>query len=166
LQLITANIDGSDIKLLVPDELWRLGGHHPNWSPDGTSVIMNLRPGGSDMSFVKFDVKSGQYFKIFNNFFKGSGHPSLDPTGQYLLTDAYAKEGFTDADGFVPIRIIKIGSENELELARVYTKKLDGPRRVDPHPVWSNGGKSILFNGVVENFRQVFFSDTDFLFNK
>lgn len=161
-QLVTCDIDGSNIRLAVPDRLWRVGGHHPNWAPDGDHIVMNLRPRGSSMQFVRFRY-DGTELTVLAPGHKGGGHPSLNAAQTHLLTDAYVSEGLTDKDGEVPIRLIDLASNVETELARVFTRRLDGPRRIDPHPVWSPSGTRICFNGVVSGKRQVFVADVSSL---
>ena len=165
-QLVTCDIDGSNIRLAVPDRLWRIGGHHPNWAPDGDHFVMNLRPKGSAMQFVRFRY-DGAEMTVLAPGHKGGGHPSLNPAQTHLLTDAYVSEGLTDKAGEVPIRLIDLASNAETELARVFTRRLDGPRRIDPHPVWSPSGDRICFNGVVDGKRQVFVTQVaDFIAGK
>ncbi|MFC0205006.1 TolB-like translocation protein [Novosphingobium soli] len=40
--LVTMRPDGSDLHMAVGFSAWK-GGHHPNWCPDGETIIMNLR---------------------------------------------------------------------------------------------------------------------------
>jgi hypothetical protein len=152
-QLVTMKLDGSDLRIAMPERLWRLGGHHPNWTPDGHDILMNLRVKGT-MAFVRFR-SDGSDLAVVAPGHKGSGHPSLNPAQTHLLTDSYISEGFKDADGNVPIRLIELDSNRETEVCRVFTNRLDGPRRIDPHPVWSSAGDKILFNGILEGHRQV-----------
>jgi WD40-like Beta Propeller Repeat len=154
VQLITANIDGSDVRVAMPDRLWRVGGHHPSWAPDGDHILMNLRHQGGPMAFVSYRY-DGSGLQVVAPGHKGSGHPSLHPTQDFLLTDSYISEGFKDAAGDVPLRLIDLSENAESEICRVFTNRLDGPRRVDPHPVWSKDGNRIAFNAVVDGFRQV-----------
>ncbi len=163
VQLVTMDIDGSNVKLAMPDKLWCKGGHHPNWCSSNGDLIMNLKLDGKNMEFVKFDA-SGENVRSIANGLKGSGHPSISPDGRYLLTDAYVKDGFTDESGLVPIRLIDLKDDNEIEICRIFTNKLDGPRRVDPHPVWIDGGKKVAFNAVIDGFRQVLIADLSRLY--
>jgi WD40-like Beta Propeller Repeat len=154
VQLVTMDIDGKNIKLAIPDRLWRVGGHHPNWAPDGDHIVMNLREKGKAMAFVRFR-HDGSEMEVLANGHKGGGHPSLNPSGSFLLTDAYTSEGLLDKNGDVPLRLIDLELNTEKEICRIFTNRIDGPRRVDPHPVWSADGKKIFFNGIVNGYRQV-----------
>ena len=64
-----------------------------------------------------------------------------------------------DSEGKVPIRLIDVQDETESFCSKIFTNKLDGPRRVDPHPVWTQESRKICFNGVVDGMRQVMISD-------
>lgn len=158
VQLITMDIDGSNVRLAMPDRLWRVGGHHPNWMPDGEHILMNLRHEGGPMAFVKFRY-DGTDLQVVAHGHKGSGHPSLRASGRFLLTDAYVSEGFKDKAGEVPIRLIDLERGAESRMCSVDTRNLSGPRRIDPHPVWSQDGKRFAFNGVVGGRRQVIVGD-------
>jgi len=151
-QVITCQLDGSDIALAVHDDLYRKGGHHPNWHPSEPRIVMNLRPDGKTMRFCSFNA-DGTDLRLLDPAAVGGGHPSV--RGELLLTDAYVTEGFSDSKGRVPIRLINLASGVETELCRLYTNNLTGGRRVDPHPVWSRDSR-VVFNGVVDGRRQVF----------
>lgn len=159
VQLVTMNLDGSNIKLAMPDALWRVGGHHPNWTPDGEHILMNLRPKGKPMAFVRFKA-DGTCLETVAPGHKGSGHPSLDPSGRFLVTDSYVSEGFRNSQNDIPLRLIDLETNKEQALCWIHTKNLNGPRRIDPHPVWSSDGTRIAFNGIVDGFRQVLIADT------
>ena len=158
MQLVTCEMDGSNAKLAVPDSLWRLGGHHANWHPDSEHIVMNLRPDGRNMGFYTF-LADGSELRLIAPGKKGGGHPSINRSGSYLITDAYVSEGFGNSSDEVPIRIIDLRSNQEQHLCYVYTNNITGGRRVDPHPVWSNNGSRICFNGIAGDRRQVFVAD-------
>lgn len=158
-QLVTFDMSGGSIRLAMPDRLWRIGGHHPNWAPDGEHIVMNLRPKKQKMAFVRFRY-DGEDLQTLAPGHVGGGHPSLNPAQTHLLTDAYTSEGFVDENGEVPIRCIDLGSNEDTPLTRVFTRRLDGPRRIDPHPVWTSGGDAVVFNGCVDGCRQVLMADT------
>lgn len=158
-QLVTFDMDGGNIKLAMPDSRWRVGGHHPSWLPCGERIIMNLRAPKEKMAFVSFRA-DGSDLKTLAPGLVGGGHPSLNPDQTHLLTDAYTSEAFVDKNGDVPIRCIPLDTNKEIALSKAFTLRLDGPRRIDPHPVWTHGGKSVLFNGIIDGKRQVMLADT------
>lgn len=157
-QLVTFNLDGSNVKLAIPDRLWRRGGHHPSWMPRGGEIIMNLRHGGPNLQFVRFKP-DGTDLQVIAPSHVGGGHPSVNPSETHLLTDAYVSEKHANANGEVPIRLIDLRTNIETALCYLDTRGLDGWRRIDPHPVWSCLGQKVYFNGVVDGRRQVLCAD-------
>ncbi len=160
--VITMASDGSDIQIAVSAKNWAKGGHHPNWCPDGQHVMMNLNAYGDGLRFVKFRYDGGPIEAIGES--TGSGHPSLHPSGRFLLTDAYPKEPISYGDGTVPIRLIDLSSGKEHVLARIgaladYTGS-NREMRVDAHPAWDSTGTIAIFNGFSCGTRKVFAADT------
>jgi hypothetical protein len=72
-----------------------------------------------------------------------------------LLTDAYAAEGFANRAGEVPIRLIQLATGTEVAAHWVDTRRTLGPRRIDPHPVWTTGQDAFHVNAVIGGERQV-----------
>jgi hypothetical protein len=165
-QLVTLDTDGMNIRLALPDATWRHGGHHPNWTQDGERIVMNLRAPGERMRFVSFRP-DGTSMRTIAQGHPGSGHPSLNAAETMLLADAYAAEGFANGAGEVPIRLIQLATGAEIAAHWVRTKRTLGPRRVDPHPVWTPGQDAFHVNAVVGGHRQVLsaeISDPEALF--
>jgi Tol biopolymer transport system component len=189
--------DGSGLREIVDRESWskkgRLGGHanHPNWHPDGERVVLNMVPhalGQSDLRFCAVRA-DGSDLQVLSARHLGSGHPSVDPSGNYLLSDAYPRESWVvDDDGEIPIRILDLGSDEEVRICsipvameqprkasrrrprRTLWQRLRGARaerpvvggshfKLDPHPAWSRDSRSVCFNGAPDGRRQVFVAD-------
>lgn len=159
--LISMKSDGSDIQLVIPDSLWSKGGHHPNWCPDGETILMNLNLNGDGLRFIKVRYDGSECGIMCSSI--GSGHPSLHPNGRHILTDAYPFEQVAFGDGTVPIRLIDVQTGKEKNLVRVSVNPpFSGPKnelRVDPHPVWDRSFRRIAFNACVDNSRRVFIAD-------
>ncbi len=162
LNVVTLNADGSDPRVAVPDTLWRRGGNHPNWCPDGEHVLMNLNTQGEGLRFarIRFD---GSNLETLSASIRGSGHPTMHPDGRHVLTDAYPHEPVSAGDGTTPIRWIDLQSSTEMELVRIRTLSDHERRvlalRVDPHPAWDRDFRRIAFNACPEGRRQVFVAD-------
>ena len=180
--LFTLKTDGTDLIQCLTHEKWnqkaRLGGsgNHPNWHPDGEHVIMNCIPkwlGYQDMLFCSFRY-DGTDFKVLSEKHLGSGHPSVEINGRYLIADAYPKQGYVVAEnGEIPIRLLDLKSDEEQELCSIATdvgghgkhylpenKENGGSQyKLDPHPTWGRDYKKIAFNGAPEGRRQVFVAD-------
>ncbi|MDP6775896.1 MAG: hypothetical protein QGI83_03930, partial [Candidatus Latescibacteria bacterium] len=160
--VITMRSDGSDIRVAIGEENWGKGGHHPNWCPDGETVMINIKDDGENLRFVKarFD---GSDYGVMTEAVKGSGHPSMHPDGRHILTDVYLHEPLAYGDGTTPIRWIDLETGQEQVVIRINNDPpYPGPRkelRIDPHPAWDREFKRIAFNGCWEGRRRVYVAD-------
>lgn len=183
--LITLTPDLGEIHMPIDAQRWR-DGHHPNWCPDGDTIIMNLaydnkrgiwgrmstlaarvakRVGVryfSDARVLRFSTfrYDGTEFAIAAPSHFGSGHPSMHKDGKHIVTDAYISERVAFRNGDVPIRIINTETDKVVSSLRVGTKPaFSGPRqelRIDPHPAWSRDYSHLVFNASTEGRRSVF----------
>lgn len=180
--LFTLNTDGTGLKQCLSAEKWnqkaRSGGsgNHPNWHPDGEHIIMNCIPtwlGFDEMKFCRFRY-DGADFTVLSEKIAGSGHPSVDQSGRYLVTDAYPKQTYVKGpEGEVAIRLIDLNEDRETRLcdipndvgggtaqASAETRKTGGSHfKLDPHPAWSRDYRQLCFNGAPDGIRQVFLAD-------
>jgi hypothetical protein len=160
--VITMNADGSHVRVAVPAERWAKGGHHPNWCPDGDHVLMNLNTQGDGLRFARLAL-DGSTCETLVPAILGSGHPTLHPDGQHLLTDAYVDEPLAFADGTTPIRLIDLRGGLETQLVRIGIRPLaersTGALRVDPHPAWDRTYTRVAFNACPDGRRRVYVAD-------
>jgi len=160
--VITMSPDGSDIHVAIPASRWVLGGHHPNWCPDGDTVMMNLEMPGEGLRFVSANY-DGDDFRLMHPTLIGSGHPALHPDGRHIVTDAYPGEPVAYGDGSVPIRLIDLESGQDDAIVRIHIVPPEtGPRnelRVDPHPAWNRRYQRVAFNGCPDGTRRVYVAD-------
>ena len=165
--VITMKADGTDIRVAIPDSEWSKGGHHPNWCPDGETMMMNLKADGKTLRFVKAKY-DGTGYGTMSDEVLGSGHPALHPDGIHIVTDSYLKEPVAFGDGTTPIRLIDLQAGADRNLIRIRTEpNYSGPKnelRVDPHPAWDYGFHRIAFNACPDGVRRVYVADlTDVL---
>ena len=163
----TANVctlspEGGDICLAFPGKLWRAGGNHPNWAPDGIHITMNFNLYGKGLLFVEYRY-DGSDLRALSADIPGSGHPSLHVNGRFLMTDAYTWEPLAFGDGTTPIRWIDLRQNRAEAIIRIGTKPtyagpMDG-LRVDPHPAWDRSQTRVTFNACPKGYRQVFLAD-------
>jgi len=160
--LITMKPDGSDIHVALKFNLWRLGGHHPCWCPDGEYITQNLRIDNENMRFIRMRYDGSELISL-NNKISGCGHPSLHCDGRHLLSDAYVFEPLAFKDGTVPIRLVDIEAGTEQIIARIGSKPpYMGPfyaLRVDPHPAWDRTFSRIAFNACPDGTRRIYIAD-------
>lgn len=162
-RVLTLKPDGSDLRVAIPVREWMKGAHHPNWCPDGQSVLVNLNISGQGLRFVRAGA-DGSGLRAMHDAVLGSGHPTLHPDGRHVLTDAYLHEvAFAREDGSVPIRWVDTATGQETCLLRVPLRGVaEGPARalrVDAHPAWSRDYRWLVFNGVLGGQRRVFLAD-------
>ncbi|MDA0711021.1 MAG: hypothetical protein O3B73_12510, partial [bacterium] len=159
--LITMRADGSEICCPIRDEIWSKGGHHPDWCPDGESIMMNLKMDGDGLSLIRAHY-DGSNFEVMTSV-PGSGHPTLHPNGRHILTDVYAHESLAYGDGTTPIRWIDTQTHTERVIARIASDPpWPGPKRelrIDPHPAWDRQYRRIAFNMCVDGLRRVCVAD-------
>ncbi|MEX0684403.1 MAG: hypothetical protein WD267_04530 [Balneolales bacterium] len=179
--LFTMDMDGGNLTEALSREKWsqqaRLGGsgNHPNWHPDGEHIIMNCIPtwmGLDDMLFCQFRY-DGSDFKVLTEKHIGSGHPSIEASSRFLVTDAYVKQEYVVTNDEVPIRLIDLLTDEEYILCTIsndvggngemYTNEdriIGGSQhKLDPHPAWSRDYKKVCINGAPDGARQVFVID-------
>ncbi len=160
--VITMAADGSDIRCAIPASQWSKGGHHPNWTPDGERVMMNLKLDGENMRLVSARC-DGTDLRAMHPDLEGSGHPSLHPNGRHVVTDVYAHGPLAWEDGTTPIRLLDLETGEETRVARIRTQPdYDGDRkvlRVDPHPAWGPEFRHVAFNACPGGVRDVFIAD-------
>ena len=160
--VITMRPDGSEIRCAMPWDVWARGGHHPNWTPDGERVMMNLKLDGEHMRLVsaRWD---GADLQVMHSNLEGSGHPSLHPDGRHVLTDVYAHGPLAWEDGTTPLRLLDLETGEETRIARMRTKPdYEGDMkvlRVDPHPAWGPDWRHAAFNACPDGTRDVFVAD-------
>ena len=161
--VFTIKPDGTELFNAVPAKYWERGGHHINWFPDGKHLSMNLGfKGDGVMRFTQVDYDGSDIKMMFEEPI-GSGHPSIHPDMNYLISDAYPHEPISFGDGSVPIRLININNQSEHTICRMPVltpwQSKYGVLRVDPHPVWDRDFKHVIFNGFADGTRKVYIAD-------
>lgn len=180
--LFSMGVEGENLTQCLSTTHWnqvaKLGGsgNHPNWHPDGERIIMNCVPtwlGYQDMLFCSFQF-DGTDFRVLTEKHLGSGHPSVDGSGRFLLADAYPKQTYVSAaDGEVAIRLIDLQKDSEIQLCSIPNDVGGGAKqstpedkitggshhKLDPHPVWNRDYRQVCFNGAPEGKRSVFIAN-------
>ena len=183
--LVTLAPDGSDIQVAVSPDRWG-DGHHPNWYPVGTRIVMNLPAaqglsakflnivgkigrrlgvaglgGGVPLRFKRVDADGSNLTSLSPHM--GSGHPTIHPSERFLLSDSYLNEPPAFKDASIPLRLIDLVSGAYSIVLRIDCKPaFAGPKkeyRIDPHPAWHASGRLLAFNGAVNGIRTVFLAD-------
>lgn len=160
VNVFTYDIDGTDIVRTFSEPIWGHGGGHPNWHPDGKHLLRNLNPDGGPTRLCKVPLDGGKP-EILSHTIDGGGHPTIEPTERYIVTDAM----YLDPDPVVRIRLIDIVNQTEKALCLMPTKPLSKQLgryqelRLDGHPTWDRAFKRICFQGAPAGGRQLFVAD-------
>lgn len=166
---------GTRMATAVGSDILARRGHHPNWHPDGRQIIVNATPLPDGPMLFCRATAAGDDFAPLSETIPGSGHPSLDPTSRYLVTDTYPFElqryltpyfqqrGIGFPANEVPLRLVDLAAGAETAICTVNTLGIDGPLRLDPHPAWSRDFKRVCFNGAPDGRRRVMIADLDSL---
>ncbi len=157
--IVTCDLDGGNAKIALPFELWGPDSHHPDWYPDSEWITMNLRFNGY-LRFVKFK-QDGSSLQIMYPHLPGSGHPSTSKNLRWFMTDTYPYENFANHDKEIPIRLINSQTGEDRNILYIWSLSAEVPFdfRNDLHPVWNQDDTKIVFNGVVNDKRQVLIAD-------
>jgi len=154
--LVVCDADGSGLRVIVPHRLWRRGGHHPIWHPNGRQVLMNLTPGEAGMRFCLVDAETGK-LEVLVDEPPGMGHPSISSDERFLLTDDTRESGNTRT---AAIRLVDLRERTWRELCRAQSPAVGGsPLRRDAHPVWDRDSKRVCFLAAPGGRRQLFIAD-------
>ncbi len=157
---VTMGVEGGPIHCAAGPELWRKGGHHANWFPNGKQISMNLNIDGDGMKLVQVNADGTGLRKMVEDVV-GTGHPTVHLNGRHLVTDSYLSEYPSYGDGTVPLRLVDLESGKEEVIVRINTKQPTEDRvmRVDPHPAWDRTWRYVVFNGFLGGTRRVFIAD-------
>jgi hypothetical protein len=157
--LTTFRADGSNVRVALAPQIWKRGGHHPNWMPEGERLLMNVTPEDT-LRFCTFRG-DGSGFGVVCGKARGSGHPSFDRTARYIFTDSYPSEPVALPGGKVPLRLLDTQGCTEKMICSMFALGAMNPSvlRLDPHPAWHRDGKQVCFNGAPDGRRQVFIAD-------
>jgi len=153
--LVGCRADGSDLRTIVPHRLWRRGGHHPIWHPNGRQVLQNLTP-ADEMRFCLVDADTGELEVLLDDP-PGSGHPSISDDGRWLLTDVTGEAGGVRS---ATVRLVDLTSGGVRDLCTATSPAVGGsPLRRDAHPVWDRNCRQVLFLAAPIAGRQLFIAE-------
>lgn len=159
---VTMELDGSEMHCPVGPEEWEKEGHHATWFPDGWHISMNLKIDRDVMRFVQVEADGKGFGKILDDV-QGSGHPTIHPSANHILTDTYTWEGVAFGDGTIPLRWVDLNTGEEQVLVRINTEQPceDVVMRIDPHPAWDRSWRYVVFNAFIDGTRRVFLADME-----
>jgi hypothetical protein len=134
--VVTFKPDGSELRMCPFKPVWGAGGGHSNWHGDGEHIVRHVKVGDAHR-FVMSRFDADEMIVLCPSI-EASGHPSVEPTGRFLITDDHPQIGKSQ---HVILRFIDLKSEKETlicKLPTVFRPALSTiDLRLDGHPVWS-----------------------------
>lgn len=160
--VFTTNADGSYIKFTQHDPVWSypLGGH-PNWHPDGEHILRNMYVG--DKRLVCQFKYDGSDFKPLSETFVGIGHPSIEESGRYIITDKRIHK--EDGTAIVELLMLDTHTDKTVKIITaptVYKNNFIGAMgalRLDGHPCWSRDYSKVSLQATSNGRRQLYVVD-------
>jgi hypothetical protein len=141
--MFTANMDGSDLQMVVPFGTWV---SHFGWRNDKEVIATFTPPGEKQMKHYLFPDKTYDYKAVGDGFIIGNGHCTFTPNGKWMATDRRIKESSSQS---VWLYDMELDKGMILCTKPVYEKKyFSGNTRCDFHPRWNPAGNKICFDAV------------------
>lgn len=139
--MFTANLDGSDLREVVP---FGKGVSHFEWRNDKEIMATFLFNDGAEKQHVLFTDGQQDFKAIGEGFLKGDGHCSFAPDAEWLVTDR--NDGLTKSKALM---IFHVGMKQGLLLgAFPVNEYLSSDLRCDLHPRWNRTGDQICFDAL------------------
>ena len=148
-RLITCNTDGSDMYLLLDDDMVS----HCCWKND-QEILAFANQSGKGSGYYLLKDKTSQIQHCWSQL-TGDGHPSYSPTGDQIVTDSYPNRSRIQ-------QLYVMRGENAVPqvLAKVFAPfKYDNDTRCDLHPRWNHQGTKVCFDSVFEGKRGLYSVD-------
>jgi Tol biopolymer transport system component len=99
---------------------------------------------------------------LSDNLPKCDGHPSVDPSGRWMVTDTYPK-----FDRMSRLYLYNFHTDEVICLGRLYQPlKYSGSYRIDLHPKWNLNGDKIYFESGHNGLRNFYALDVSRITNQ
>lgn len=141
--MFTANIDGSDLREVIP---FGKGVSHFEWR-NATEILATFRflPGKSRQHVLFTDGKQN-YRHVGEGFLKGDGHCSFAPDAEWIVSD---ESDSSKLEKRLLLYNLRTGERSVVGAFPMFRKEfLSGDLRCDLHPRWSRDGKEICFDAL------------------
>ncbi len=161
--VFTFDADGSNIRFTSPGfKVWKGPGGHPNWHPNGEYILRHFLMEDNVKRFFLFKYDGSEITQMSKKIV-ASGHPSLEPSGRFLITD---NRGKTDYGLGIQLRLIDFSADDDevvCEMPTIQWQK-EYPDKVwelDGHPVWNRDFTKVSLQAAPKGLRQLFVFDVD-----
>lgn len=141
--MFTANLDGSDLRMVVP---FGSGVSHFGWRNDTEIIATFYLNDRKEMNHILFDIQKQNYKIVGENFLIGNGHCTYALGGRYMATDFKDKTTRSQSLWYYDM---KLDQGLQLCARPAYEKKyITGDIRCDFHPRWNPSGNKICFDAI------------------
>ncbi len=136
MRLITAKIDGTELYILNGD---KMTSHSCWWGND--KIISFCYTSEFGNAYTVFTDKASKRQLLSSKLPGHDGHPSVSPTGKWLITDSYP-----GLDRMSFLYLYNMENDNLIVLGRFFQPlRYQGEMRIDLHPKWNKTGDKIYF---------------------
>lgn len=136
MRLITAKIDGTELYILNGD---KMTSHSCWWGND--KIISFCYTSEFGNAYTVFTDKTSKRQLLSSKLPTHDGHPSVSPTGKWLITDSYP-----GLDRMSFLYLYNMENDNLIVLGRFFQPlRYHGEMRIDLHPKWNQTGNKIYF---------------------
>lgn len=136
MRLITAKIDGTELYILNGD---KMTSHSCWWGND--KIISFCYTSEFGNAYTVFTDKTSKRQLLSSKLPTHDGHPSVSPTGKWLITDSYP-----GLDRMSFLYLYNMENDNLIVLGRFFQPlRYQGEMRIDLHPKWNKTGDKIYF---------------------
>lgn len=141
--MFTANMDGSDLRMVVP---FGTGVSHFGWRNDKEIVATLIQPGEKLHKHVLFHDGQKDFKDLGENFIIDNGHCTFSPNGNWMATDRTQDESKSTSLWLFDMALNKGMMLANLPVSEY--KYLHSNTRCDFHPRWNPSGTKICFDAV------------------
>ena len=141
--MFTANMDGSDLRMVVP---FGTGVSHFGWRNDKEIVATLIQAGEKLHKHVLFRDGQQDLKVLDENFIIDNGHCTFSPNGNWMATDQTQDESKSTSLWLFDLTLNKGMMLANLPVSEY--KYLHSNTRCDFHPRWNPSGNKICFDAV------------------
>ena len=145
-RLITAKLDGSDIRVVIPNGY----ASHFIWR-DPQHILSQSRNWLGESNWNNFlfeDKEGGTVEAVGHGVLDGSGHISYLPGNRWILNDTYPQ----GTERLQTPHLYEVSSNRRIDLGRFHLPKVyTGEWRVDTHPRFSPDSRYVCIDAPYEN---------------
>jgi hypothetical protein len=141
--MFTANMDGSDLRMVVP---FGTSVSHFGWRNDDEIVATLIQPGEKLHKHVLFHDGQQDFKVLGEDFIIDNGHCTFSPNGNWMATDRTHDDSKSTSLWLFDVAVNK--GQMLVNLPVPEYKYLHSNTRCDFHPRWNPSGNKICFDAV------------------